>query len=331
MELMSKLVIDPPRILLAPMEGVMESAMRDMLTRIGGYERCVTEFVRVSSTVLPPKVYYRLCPELKQGGRTAAGTPVYVQLLGSDPVLMAANAAVAAKLGAPGIDLNFGCPAKTVNKSRGGATLLRTPKAVYEICAAVRDATPAAIPVTAKIRLGFDSDTRFEEIAEQALLSGIDELTVHARTKAQAYRPPAHWRRLQDIVNPLDIPIIANGEIWTPSDLFDCKEQSGCNAFMLARGALCRPDLARAVHAHCTGDAIEPMTWPEVSQLLIDFFEANGALYQRKYAINPLKQWLVYLQHCFPQAAALFAQVKRIRDPDDMRDALLGATAAMAA
>jgi tRNA-dihydrouridine synthase C len=144
MELMSKLVIDPPRILLAPMEGVMESVMRDMLTRIGGYERCVTEFVRVSSTVLPPKVYYRLCPELKQGGRTAAGTPVYVQLLGSDPVLMAANAAVAAKLGAPGIDLNFGCPAKTVNKSRGGATLLRTPEAVYEICSAVRDATPAA-------------------------------------------------------------------------------------------------------------------------------------------------------------------------------------------
>jgi len=66
MELMSKLVIDPPRILLAPMEGVMESVMRDMLTRIGGYERCVTEFVRVSSTVLPPKVYYRLCPEQKR-------------------------------------------------------------------------------------------------------------------------------------------------------------------------------------------------------------------------------------------------------------------------
>jgi tRNA-dihydrouridine synthase C len=76
---------------------------------------------------------------------------------------------------------------------------------------------------------------------------------------------------------------------------------------------------------------IEPMTWPEVSHLLIEFFEANGTLYQRKYAINPLKQWLVYLQHCYPQAAALFAQVKRIRDPDDMRDALLGATNAMAA
>ena len=328
---MSKFAINTPRILLAPMEGVMESVMRDMLTRIGGYERCVTEFVRISSTVLPPKVFYRLCPELKEGGKTTAGTPVYVQLLGSDPALMAANAKVVAQLDAPGIDLNFGCPAKTVNKSRGGATLLKTPLAVYEVCAAVRDATPPSIPVTAKIRLGFDSDTQFEEIAEQALKSGINELTVHARTKAQAYRPPAHWRRLQDIANPNRVPIIANGEIWTPSDLFDCKVQSGCNAFMLARGALCRPDLARAIKAYSQGQTTEPMSWSEITELLLYFFEANGELYQRKYAINPLKQWLVYLQYCYPQAGALFAQIKRIRDPDDMRAALLGATAALAA
>ena len=328
---MSKLAIDTPRILLAPMEGVMESVMRDMLTRIGGYERCVTEFVRVSSAVLPPKVYYRLCPELNEGGKTPAGTPVYVQLLGSDPALMASNAKVVAKLGAPGIDLNFGCPAKTVNKSRGGATLLKTPEAVYEVCAAVRDATPPTVPVTAKIRLGFDSDEQFEEIAAQALKSGITELTVHARTKAQAYRPPAHWQRLRDIVNPDRTPIIANGEIWTPSDLFDCWAQSGCDAFMLARGALCRPDLARAIKAHYDGQQLEPMSWEEITELLLYFFEANGERYQRKYAINPLKQWLVYLQYCYPQAAALFAQVKRIRDPDDMRVALLGATAALAA
>ena len=139
----------------------MESVMRDILTRVGGYERCVTEFVRVSSTVLPPKVFYRLCPELRNEGRTQAGTPVYVQLLGSDPELMAANARVVAQLGAPGIDLNFGCPAKTVNKSRGGATLLRTPAAIYEVCKAVRDATPPDIPVTAKVRLGFDDDGQF--------------------------------------------------------------------------------------------------------------------------------------------------------------------------
>ncbi|MEC8746373.1 MAG: tRNA-dihydrouridine synthase [Pseudomonadota bacterium] len=318
---------DPtPRLLLAPMEGVMESVMREMLTAIGGYERCVTEFVRVSSTVLPPKVFHRLCPELKNEGRTASGTPVYVQLLGSDPALMAANAKIVAKLGAPGIDLNFGCPAKTVNKSRGGATLLKTPELIFDICKAVRDATPVDTPVTAKVRLGFDDDSGFADIADYAIKSGINELTVHARTKVQAYRPPAHWSQLGTISNQRGIPIIANGEIWTPSDLDRCREQSGCDAFMLARGALCRPDLGRAIKAHAESVPVNPMSWPEVAELLIQFFEANGARYDRKYSINPLKQWLVYLQYCYPQAAALFAQVKRIRDPDDMMCALLGAT-----
>ena len=304
----------------------MESVMREMLTGIGGYERCVTEFVRVSSTVLPPKVFHRLCPELKNEGRTASGTPVYVQLLGSDPALMAANAKIVAKLGAPGIDLNFGCPAKTVNKSRGGATLLKTPELIFDICKAVRDATPVDTPVTAKVRLGFDDDSQFADIADYAIKSGINELTVHARTKVQAYRPPAHWSQLGTISNHRDIPIIANGEIWTPSDLDRCREQSGCDAFMLARGALCRPDLGRAIKAHTERVPVNPISWPEVAELLIQFFEANGARYDRKYSINPLKQWLVYLQYCYPQAAALFAQVKRIRDPNDMMCALLGAT-----
>ena len=100
---------------------------------------------------------------------------------------------------------------------------------------------------------------------------------------------------------------------------------------MLARGALCRPDLGRAIKAHTDNIAIAPMTWPEITELLIHFLEENGARYERKYAINPLKQWLVYLQYCYPQAAALFAEVKRIRDPDDMLCALLGATHRLAA
>jgi len=89
----------------------MDSLMRQLLTDIGGYERCVTEFVRVSQTVLPKRVFYRYAPELLSGGLTPSGVPVYVQLLGSDPTLMAANARRVALLGAPGIDLNFGCPA----------------------------------------------------------------------------------------------------------------------------------------------------------------------------------------------------------------------------
>ncbi len=330
----------PTRLILAPMEGVMDAIMRDMLTTLGGYDRCVTEFVRVSKTVLPSRVFWRLCPELRTGGATAAGTPVYVQLLGSDPELMARNAEVAAKLGAPGIDLNFGCPAKTVNKSEGGAVLLRTPRRIETVCRAVRDAVPRHIPVTAKIRLGFDDDLEFEDIAQSALAGGISELVVHARTRRQAYRPPAHWHRLAGVVANADIPVIANGELWSPTDVQHCRDSSGCTDFMLARGALCRPDLALAVRSHLAqiqpdthsdanqGSTYQPLRWTDIQPMLLAFMRRNADTYEPRYACNPLKQWLVYLQTYYPQAGHLFAQVKRIREYGEMEQALLAAFAA---
>ena len=91
---------------------------------------------------------------------------------------------------------------------------------------------------------------------------------------------------------------------------------------MLARGALCRPDLGRAVRAEFEGRQQDPMEWAEILELIIRFMDANGDRYDKKYAVNPVKQWLVYLKVYYPQAAALFAQVKRITDPDTMADAL---------
>ena len=132
------------------MEGVIDAAMRRLLTGIGGYTRCVTEFIRVTNVLLPEKVFFRLCPELASGGTTEHGVPVFSQLLGSDSDALALNARRAVELGAPGVDLNFGCPAKTVNNRRGGSILLRTPSQVAHIVRVVRDAVPAEVPVTAK-------------------------------------------------------------------------------------------------------------------------------------------------------------------------------------
>ena len=146
------------RIVLAPMQGVIDAPMRARLTSLGGYDRCVTEFVRVSGSRLPERVFLRLCPELHEGGCTPSGTPVYVQLLGSDPTALAANACRAAALGAPGIDLNFGCPAKTVNRSEGGSVLLREPARVTGIVAAVREAVQSALD-------GLGPDDTFDLIA----------------------------------------------------------------------------------------------------------------------------------------------------------------------
>ena len=124
------------RIILAPMEGVIDYEMRDLLTRIGGYDRCVTEFVRVTDNLLPNRVFKRFSPELDNGGMTPAGVPVYLQLLGGNPQSMALNAARAQRLEPPGIDINFGCPSKTVNKSDGGSVLLKEPARIGAIVGA---------------------------------------------------------------------------------------------------------------------------------------------------------------------------------------------------
>ena len=161
------------QIALAPMEGLADDILRDILTRAGTYDWCVTEFVRVSATVLPAASFLRVSPELRNAARTQAGTPVRVQLLGSDPALLAANAAVLARLKPAGIDLNFGCPVPLVNRNRGGAALLDDPELLRRIVARVREVVPAEIPVTAKMRLGIEDRVDFPGFVLHQILNSI--------------------------------------------------------------------------------------------------------------------------------------------------------------
>jgi tRNA-dihydrouridine synthase C len=231
--------------MLAPMEGVVDHTMRELLSSLGAIDRCVTEFLRVTDRLLPARVFRRICPELDNGGKTASGVPVYLQLLGGEPTVVAENAARAAELGAPGIDLNFGCPARNVNNSDGGSILLREPERVHAIVAAARAALPTAIPLTVKIRLGYEDQASFLDIVQGIDAAEASELTVHARTKQHGYRPPAYWEEIARAREIVALPIIANGEIWNPADALRCREVSGCADLMLGRGALCRPDLPR--------------------------------------------------------------------------------------
>lgn len=310
------------RLMLAPMEGVIDHTMRALLSELGGMERCVTEFVRVSEQLLPARVFRRLCPELDNGGSTPSGVPVYLQLLGGQPSPMAENAARAAELGAPGIDLNFGCPAKTVNRSDGGSIILREPSRVHDITAAVRSAVPAEIPVTVKIRLGFEDQSRFLDVVAGIADAGATELTIHARTKKQGYRAPAYWEEIARARSIVSLPIIANGEIWSPGDALRCRKVSQCQDLMLGRGALCRPDLPRLVRAALEGNTVEPLRWQDVLPLVRKLLHLNLAQYDASYVAGPIKQWLVYLRYYYPQAAGVFEAVKREHDPARI-DALL--------
>jgi len=303
------------RLILAPMEGVIDASMRALLTQIGGLDRCVTEFVRVSDRLLPPRVFYRLCPELQQGGTTPAGVPVFLQLLGGQAQPMADNAVRAAELGAPGIDINFGCPAKTVNRSDGGAVLLREPLRVGSIAAAVRRAVPPGIPVTAKIRLGFEDRSPFLDNVRALADAGVDELAVHARTRSDGYKPPAWWDEIARAVELVDFPVIANGEIWSPDDSHRARAASRCEDLMLGRGVLCRPDLPRLVRAAADGVDTPALDWLDIAELLQGFAQQKRLACAERHAAGPVKQWLGYLRHYYPQAAALFADIKRLNDP----------------
>ena len=300
------------------MEGVVNARMRALLSRGGGIDRCVTEFVRVTDTLLPPRVFLRLCPELETGGLTPSGVPVYVQLLGSNAEALAVNAKRAAEMGAPGVDLNFGCPAKTVNRHRGGAILLREPELIGDIVAQVRDAMPATTPLTVKMRLGVDNHSALQPVAQAIAQAGASELIVHARSKQDGYKPPAHWHKLSGLSDHIQIPVIANGEIWTPEDAAQCVSDSGCERLMLGRGLLARPDLARRLRF---GESAQ-LSWADIRLLLIEMLEDCRINCQPRHVGGPVKQWLAYLRLGFDEAGAMFERCKRLRDADDLAAAL---------
>ena len=306
-------------ILLAPMEGLLDFVLRDILTRVGGIDCCVSEFIRITDQLLPERVFTRIVPELHTGGRTLAGVPVRAQLLGSDPVCLAENAARLAGLGPAGIDLNFGCPAKVVNRHGGGAALLDEPDTLAAIVSAVRRAVPAHIPVSAKMRLGYRDDSRAVECALAIAGGGANELVVHARTKAQAYRPPAYWERIADIRAVVQIPVVANGEIWTVEDARRCRQASGCDRLMLGRGVVTDPGLGLAIKAAMMGAAADPapavITWPALLPLVAEFWQVVCTRLDARSRAGRIKQWLNFLRRRFPEAEAAYQQLKRINDP----------------
>ena len=309
-----QLFANPVR-LLAPMEGLTDPLMRQILTQIASdldrpYDWSVSEFIRVTQHVLPAHVFYKYVPELRHDAKTACGTPIHVQLLGSEAQLMAENAAYACELGAPAIDINFGCPAKTVNSHRGGSVLLDEPETMYQIINAVRQAVPTHIPVSAKIRLGYTDTSRMDDIRGAIDDSGADWLTIHARTKTQGYKPPAYWDKIQSF-NTLDIPVIANGEIWNAEHAQNCMLQAGTEHLMLGRGAVTRPDLIARVD--CGSDdamlSAATLSWEAMVTHQIKFLE--GQAKTEVILVGRYKQWLAMLIKGYSEAKVLWDSIKR--------------------
>lgn len=303
-----------PVRLLAPMEGLTDPLMRHILTDIAKslhapFDWAVSEFIRVTHYPLPAHVFYKAVPELHQGGKTAAGTPVHIQLLGNNPQTMAESALIACQIGATAIDLNFGCPAKTVNNHKGGSILLEEPDTLYQIISAVRQAVPSHIPVSAKIRLGYTDTSKTQDIAQAVVAAKASWLTVHARTKTDGYKPPAYWEKIAPLTQ-LNLPIIANGEIWTAEDASRCIQQANTPHLMLGRGAVTRPDLTASIAG------LPGLDWQSLCSYQLAFLSDQTD--NQNGLIGRYKQWLGMLTKGYPQAQELWQTIKKLKHKDDI-------------
>ncbi|WJV55369.1 tRNA dihydrouridine(16) synthase DusC [Prodigiosinella aquatilis] len=306
------------RVLLAPMEGVLDSLVRELLTEVNDYDLCITEFLRVVDQRLPVKSFYRICPELQHASQTPSGIPVRVQLLGQYPQWLAENAARAVELGSWGVDLNCGCPSKLVNGSGGGATLLKDPELIYQAAKAMRDAVPEHLPVTVKVRLGWDSgDARFE-IADAVQQAGASELAVHGRTKEDGYRSDRiNWQAIGEIRQRLRIPVIANGDIRDWESAQACMAVTGCDAVMIGRGALNVPNLGRVIKYN------EPrMPWSQVLALLQKYVRLEKQGDTGMYHVARIKQWLGYLRQEYVEATGLFSEIRSLNRSEAIAQAI---------
>jgi tRNA-dihydrouridine synthase C len=266
--------------------------MRALQGVMGNFTYVVTEFVRVSGEALPKKVFRKEIPELANECRTPSGMPVQVQILGGDPERMAQSAFAACEAGAMGIDINFGCPAPTVNRHDGGASLLRTPCRIREIVSRIRVSVPAHIPVSAKLRLGWDSIDAIDETAAMAAEGGATWITIHARTRVQGYLPPVYWPSIGRVREKLGLPVVANGDIWTIEDFRRCQEETGCRHFMIGRSALASPGLPHQIARELglpTGQL--ETDWVRLMELFVYWTEYYGHR-PSSYTVARMKQWL---------------------------------------
>lgn len=283
-----------PALVLAPMEGVTDAPMRALQGECGAFSYGVTEYLRISHSVPGRHVFLSHVPELRSDCNTQTGLPIQIQLLGGDPVRMAQAAKVAHQAGATAIDINFGCPAPTVNRHDGGATLLKYPLRLKEIVRAIRDAVPPEVSVSAKLRLGWDNVDSIFENAAMAQQGGASWITIHARTRAQGYAPPVNWPLVGKVRESLNIPVVANGDIWNLDGFRQCKAETGCTHFMIGRGALANPLLSRQISQELGLDVRlkrPANTWREYLERLAEWTNHFTERWSNRTLLK-MKQWL---------------------------------------
>ena len=302
---------------VAPMEGVMDHTMRALLSKIGGMDYLVSEFIRVTQYPIPSSTFKRLVPENQHKAKTQYNHPVHTQLLGSNAELMAHSALNAIEAGATHIDVNFGCPAKRVNGHGGGSVLLQTPDILHEIMSAIRKSLPSEVPVSAKIRLGFENETLLFENVAAIEAAGVGTLTIHGRTKKDGYKPPARWEKIGEIQDKTKMTVVANGDIIDTESLLRCQAITGCQHFMIGRGSLNNPFIFQQLRAKLNGEESDID-----KAVFIKLFDSYSNELKQHYdevaALGRLKQWCGHLRFSFIEIKENLQTLRRSKSTNDI-------------
>ncbi|RUO53678.1 tRNA dihydrouridine synthase DusB [Pseudidiomarina homiensis] len=307
-------LLDNP-VILAPMAGVTDLPFRQLCNELGAG---LTVSEMLSSN---PRVWQTQKSQMRMGHANEPGIKA-VQIAGCEPELMAQAAQHNVANGAQIIDINMGCPAKKVNKKMAGSALLQYPDLVQDILHAVVNAVD--VPVTLKIRTGWDPDNRngvaIAQLAEQA---GIQSLAVHGRTRACMYKGEAEYDTIRAIKQAVTIPVVANGDIRTPAKAREVLAYTGADAIMIGRGAQGNPWLFREIaHYLATGEQLAKPSISEVTDVVMrhvkrlheHYGDFTGVRIARKHV-----GW--YLQEQQP-AAEFRRQFVTIEDAAEQIDAL---------
>jgi tRNA-dihydrouridine synthase len=275
-----------PYLLLAPMEGVGDVAFRKAIASIGGFDEAVRDFIRVPMN-----------GHIKSLGRVyfadeLGSIPLAAQIMGSNTELMALMAQELVLRGAPRIDVNCGCPSNTVTGRGAGSSLLKDPNVLFEVAQAVVSAV--SIPVTVKMRSGYEDTSLFKENLLAAQESGVSYITLHPRTKADGYGPPARWDLIAEAKSILKIPVVGNGDILTADDAHEMVRQTGCDALMIGRGSVINPFL---FHEIKTSFEKKPYSHSrdQLNQFLKVYVESMPPDMLPRTRVNKLKQLLGFL------------------------------------
>lgn len=298
------LVIDPP-VMLAPMAGVSNRAFR-AIARSQGAGLCITEMVNANALTHGSAKSYWLM-ELDPGEY-----PVGIQIAGSDPIAMAEAAKEAERHNAQLIDINMGCPVAKVVKNGDGSALLKDIERATEVAARVVDAVN--LPVTVKIRAGWDADSiTGPDLAERLERVGVRALAVHARTREDQYMRPANWSYISMVKQRVGIPVIGNGDVETPEDAVRMLQETGADAVMIGRASFGDPWIfSRVAHYMETGQHLPPPTAEQRSILAREHLDRMVAIKGEKVAIPEMRKQLSWYLKGTPQSSRYRAECNKL-------------------